>query len=81
MRTTLTLDDDVAIQLERLKAERGLSLKAIVNQALREGLLALETRPPSRPFRTKTVSVGRCLLPNLDCVGEVLALAEGEDYR
>ena len=81
MRTTLTLDQDVAVLLERLRNERGVSLKEIVNEALRQGLLAMDVKPPSKPFRTKTASVGRCLLPSLDCVGDVLAIAEGEDFR
>jgi hypothetical protein len=81
MRTTLTLDDDVAVLVERLRLERGMTLKEIVNRALREGLLALESKRPSQPFRTKTASAGRCLLPSLDCVSEVLAVAEGEDHR
>ena len=36
MRTTLTIDDDVAIQLQRLQKRRGAaSFKDLVNEALR----------------------------------------------
>lgn len=38
MRTTLTLDPDVAALLERATAERGVSFKAVVNEAIRAGL-------------------------------------------
>jgi hypothetical protein len=38
MRTTLTLDDDVAIQIERLRKTRDLALKDVINEALRRGL-------------------------------------------
>lgn len=38
MRTTLTLDDDVAATLERLRRNRRISLKQLVNEALRHGL-------------------------------------------
>ena len=38
MRTTLTLDSDVAAQLERRRRERHSSLKAEVNHLLRVGL-------------------------------------------
>jgi ribbon-helix-helix CopG family protein len=38
MRTTLTLDDDVAAILERLRKSRDASLKDLVNEALRRGL-------------------------------------------
>jgi Ribbon-helix-helix protein, copG family len=40
MRTTLTLDDDVAAALERLRKSRDASLKDLVNEALRRGLIA-----------------------------------------
>ncbi len=38
MRTTLTLDPDVAQRLKARMAEEGLSLKQAVNEALRAGL-------------------------------------------
>ncbi len=82
MRTTLSLDDDVAALLERVRKARKGSLKQVVNAALREGLVRIAT--PSRPrraFRTKTVNLGRCYLPNLDNVSEVLAIVEGERFK
>lgn len=48
MRTTLTLDDDVAVALERLRRTRDASLKDIVNDVLRRGLNDLDTRPKRR---------------------------------
>jgi Arc/MetJ family transcription regulator len=41
MRTTLTLDADVSIELETLRRQQGLSLKDAVNNALRRGLRAM----------------------------------------
>jgi Arc/MetJ family transcription regulator len=38
MRTTLTLDDDVAAQLAWLREERKLSLRDAVNMAMRKGI-------------------------------------------
>ena len=38
MRTTLTLDDDVARRIERLRKKYGSTLRDVVNRALREGL-------------------------------------------
>ena len=38
MRTTLTIEDDVAVRLERLRRERDTNLKDVVNDALRQGL-------------------------------------------
>lgn len=81
MRTTLTIDDDVAVQLERLRQDQHLSLREVVNRALREGLVALqEPRPPTR-FVTRTVDLGTPRFSNLDDVQEVLAAVEGDDYR
>lgn len=79
MRTTLTLDKDVAVQLERIQRQRRVAFKQIVNEALREGLrqMMLTPRPRTR-FRTRTVSLGRCLVGSLDDVAEVLAVSEGE---
>lgn len=37
MRTTLTLDEDIASQLRQLRKLRGVGLKALVNEALRAG--------------------------------------------
>lgn len=81
-RTTLALDDDVAVQLERLRKERDASLKVLVNELLRHRLHELKTPPkPRRPFRTQSVSLGKPLIENLDNIGEVLAIIEGDDYK
>lgn len=82
MRTTLTLDKDLAIQLARIQRDRGTSFKEVVNEAIRHGLDQM-TRPPRRRqrFRTQTVSLGRCLIGSLDDVAEVLTVAEGERLR
>jgi hypothetical protein len=83
MRTTLTLDDDVAVQLEDLRRRRRASLKAVVNDALRRGLKEIgDSRPAKRqPHRTRTFDLGGAKLANLDNVAEALAIAEGEDFR
>jgi hypothetical protein len=82
MRTTLTLDDDVAVRLERQRKQRGQSFKAIVNDVLRAGLDALGQSPRRAPrFRTKGFDLGPSLVGSLDNVEEVLSRAEGEDHR
>ena len=82
MRTTLTLDDDVAKAVERLRKARGASMRDIVNQALREGLkhVAAPTRR-RRVFRTTHVNLGICFIENVDNVAEVLAVTEGEVFK
>ena len=81
MRTTLTLDDDVAIQLERLRRARDASLKDVVNDVLRRGLREMSAPEKKRkPFRTEASHMGEPLI-NLDNIAEVLAYAEGEDHK
>jgi len=82
MRTTLTLDDDVAVQLERMRVEKRITLKEAVNSVLRRGLANPESlQSRAKPFKTRSVSVGRLKIQNLDNIGEVLAQLEGEDYK
>lgn len=84
MRTTLTLDDDVAVHLERLRTRRNHSLKKVVNDVLRAGLAALEAPAAHEKrarYRTRPVSGGAPHPPNVDNIAEVLALSEGEDHR
>ena len=82
MRTTVTLDDDVAAALERMRREKDISLKELVNDTLRKGLRETgRGRRRRGTFRTRVLRTGRCLLPNLDCASRALAAAEGEDFR
>lgn len=82
MRTTLTLDDDVAAQLQQLRAREDKPFKQLVNEALRAGLAQRsepETRPQG-PF-TRPVDLGRPLLGELDDVSATLTVAEGDAHR
>ena len=79
MRTTLTLDDDVAVKLKAAAKDR--SFKAVVNDALRVGLAMMERRAPRRRrHRTRGFNLGPSLLGSLDNVEEVLSRAEGERH-
>ena len=76
----MTLEDDVARRIERLRAERRATFKAVVNQALREGIASMEApTEPRQPFHTKEVDHGR-LLVNVDSIGDALAAAEGDRH-
>jgi hypothetical protein len=82
MRTTLTIDDDVASLLERIRRNRKVTFKAAVNEALRRGLRDMAAPPRlAKPYRTRAVGLGRCLVGSLDDISEALAIAEGEDFR
>ncbi len=83
MRTTLTLEDDVAARLEKIREQRrDDSLKEIVNELLRRGMDAVERGPEERErYEIKPHRLGRCRLPSLDDTSAVLAWAEGEAYK
>lgn len=55
MRTTVTLDDDLADGLKQLAAQRGLSFKEALNQTLRNGLAR---RHEPRAFQTPARAMG-----------------------
>jgi hypothetical protein len=82
MRTTLTIDDDVAAELERLRRARDTRLKDLVNDALRLGLREM-TAPSKKgkPFRTRSFDGGRLLVASIDNIAELLAEVEGEWWR
>jgi hypothetical protein len=81
MRTTLTIDEDVAVMLEQMRKARNAGLKDLVNEALRRGLRDMAARPRSgRPFRTQSVDLGRVKVANIDNIAEVLAIAERENF-
>lgn len=83
MRTTVTLDDDLAVRLERHRSQHGESFKEALNEAVRAGLNELETSAdgPREVRRTRPLPLGRRLAGRIDDIGEVLAIVEGEDYR
>jgi len=80
MRTTLTLDADVAIKARKGAAKLGRPFKEVVNMALRAGLDSVLTPPTSKPFRTKPRPLGLGDGLSYDNVSELLASAEGEDH-
>jgi hypothetical protein len=80
MRTTLTLDDDVAVKLKA--AARNRPFRIVVNEALRAGLMVLEKRAPARkPYRTRGFDLGHSLVGSLDNVEEIVSRAEGDDHK
>jgi len=81
MRTTLTLDDDVAARIKQRVLKEKRTLKEIINQALRRGLDELEEPLHKGGYKTPSVSLGRCFLGNVDDITEVLEVAEGDDFR
>ena len=82
MRTTLTIDDDVAVQLDRLRRKGDLGFKELVNDVLRRGLSEMSApQKKRRPFRTKPHNGGTCLLTDLNNIEEVISLLEGDLHK
>lgn len=80
MRTTLTIDDDVAIRLKKQQEADATSLKEAVNTALRRGLEAMEQRAVERaPYSLQPTGLGKARIP-IDSIADALASAEGDTY-
>jgi len=80
VRTTLTLDEDVAKLLAREVRQSGKSFKEVVNHFLRKGLMASK-ESSRKPFVVTPRKLG--LPPGLsyDNVAELLELLEGAAHR
>jgi hypothetical protein len=65
----------VAAEQKRLRREEDKRFNATVNDALRQGLR------PSKPFRMRSVSLGKPMLTNVDNITEALASEEREDFK
>ena len=57
MRTTLTLEPDVALKLKRVMAKRKVTMKQAVNDALRSGL-ANTGKPAVPKFKVEPIHSG-----------------------
>lgn len=57
MRTTVTLDADVAVLLKQAMHERGLPFKQALNEAVRAGLASADKH--AEPFRQRSFQLGR----------------------
>ena len=64
MRTTVTLDEDLAAQLQELAHRTRKPFKAVLNEAIRKGLGGWNKATVTRPFRVRARDCG--LRPGLD---------------
>ncbi len=81
MRTTLTLDDDVARLVQDEVQRSGASFKGTVNTLLRRGLMNAHEDVERKPFEITPRPMG--LPPGLsyDCIAELLEQVEGPNHR
>ena len=82
MRTTLTLDEDVAERLKTEARRSGKPFKAVVNECLRLGLSSRPKVRPQEPFVVRARDLG-ALRPglSLDNIGDLLEAGEGPLHR
>ena len=76
MRTTITLDADVAAAIERLRRRQGIGLSEAVNELIRSGLRA---RAPRSRFQQRSHDLG--LRVDVRNVAEALEGLEGPTAR
>jgi hypothetical protein len=76
MRTTITLADDVAAAVEKLRRERGIGLSEAVNDLVRSGLTADRS---ARPFRQKAHDLGAGV--DFSNLGETIETLDGPAAR
>lgn len=73
MRTTFTLDDDVAAAIDALRREEGIGPSEAVNRLVRR---ALAVRPEQNPYAHESVAMGARV--DVNDIGAVLDLLDGE---
>ncbi len=74
MRTTVTLDPDVAAKVQALMRERGITFKEAINQALRVGL---GQHRESSPYKVPVYDPG--LMPGVDLTKALRLASDFED--
>jgi hypothetical protein len=82
MRTTLTLDDDVAAKLKAESRRAGRPFRDVVNETLRRGLAQRRSSGARQVFKVTTRDLGN-LRPglSLDNVTELIEQVEGPLHR
>jgi len=80
VRTTLTLDDDVAAGLQRAARTTGRPFRAIVNEALRVGLEAQANQPPV-PYKVTPFDLGLRKGLEIDSISVLIEELEGPLHR
>lgn len=82
VRTTLTLDDDVAAKLRSEARESGRPFREVVNDAIRRGFVSRRTAGSAEPFQVTARDLGN-LRPglSLDNIAELLDRVEGPLHR
>jgi hypothetical protein len=77
MRTTITLADDVAAAVDRLRRERSIGMSEALNELVRAGLAQHREHPV--PFRQRTHDLGQGM--DLSNIGDAIETLDGPRSR
>ena len=81
MRTTLTLDDDIAARLQDEVRRTGQPFKTVVNELLRTGLAQCTAAKNVEPFKVEPFSSKITPGLSLDSISTLLEEVEGPWHR
>jgi hypothetical protein len=81
VRTTLTLDEDVAAKLKAEARKTGRPFKETLNACLRAGLSLRKPAKTTQGFRVRTHDMGLRPGVNLDKISTLLDEIEGPEHR
>jgi metal-responsive CopG/Arc/MetJ family transcriptional regulator len=76
MRTTVSLEEDVAAAIEQVRRQQGVGISQAINQLIRAGL---STKQPRRRFRQRSVALG--LRVDVTNIAEALETLDGPTQR
>jgi hypothetical protein len=81
VRTTLTIDDDIASLVEQEVKRSGDTFKGTVNRLLREGLTVSNQPVTNKPFEVTPLFMGLRPGQNYDNIEALLEELEGPNHR
>ncbi len=79
MRTPVTLDEDLVERLRQESKSRGVSLRRVLNHALRQALLGERAR--RRSLKIRPLHMGYKTGLDYDDVASLVEYAEGKEHR
>ncbi len=81
VRTTITLDEDVATLLNKEMRRSGKTFKEAVNGFLRAGLAAAQKKPARKPFVVRPRALGLPPGMSYDNIEELIESIEGINHK
>jgi hypothetical protein len=81
VRTTLSIDDDIAALVDQEVRHSGDSFKGTINRLLRQGLMASREKADVKPFVVTPFPIGLGQERNYDSIPELLEELEGPYHR